>query len=296
MDTISEKLYQIGGIAQHEKAAAVLDGGDFFHKKSPSMTSHKLIRQVADIHRAYPCPVYATVGNHDCVYGDIEYLYQQPLGVLFSTGVFLPLFGEHEAVFEEEGIKVRVVGVPYHGSTYNIEHLKPVRGDENYLVVVAHLLASPRGGRMFEAEDIVRYSDLEGCADAYCFGHSHTNQGVVKLGGTWFVNVGSMTRGTISEDDVARIPSIAILEFNKSEMRARKVALQVADSSDVFDLVAKEKGEARDELIDEFAEKIRNGSLVDISEEPLEDLVRAMPDIPDNVRERAILYLEQAAD
>ena len=87
-EAIINKLRQVGEIARKVDASAVLDGGDFFDIKSPSRNSHDLIREVAEVHQDYPCPTYANVGNHDCVYGDYTYLPQQPLGVLFSTGVF----------------------------------------------------------------------------------------------------------------------------------------------------------------------------------------------------------------
>ena len=102
--TVLGKLRQVGMVADRVRAAAVLDGGDFFHVKSPSRNTHDLVRRVADLHATYPCPVYANVGNHDCVYGDYEYLDQQPLGVLFSTGVFRRCYDEHEVVFEAHDI------------------------------------------------------------------------------------------------------------------------------------------------------------------------------------------------
>lgn len=169
--SLLNKLTQIGDIARAERAQAVLDGGDFFHLKSPSRNSHDLVRRAAEVHAAYPCPVYANVGNHDVKYGALEYLNESPLEVLFASGVFRRLYDEHEAVFEEGGVKVRVVGIPYHGTKYDTNRLTSlVKGDEDYLVVIAHLLASPGGGSMFEAEDIVGYPELANLgADVWCF-------------------------------------------------------------------------------------------------------------------------------
>lgn len=168
--TCLNKIVQVGEIAREVEADAVLDGGDFFHVKAPSRNSHRIVRRVADIHKAYPCPVYANVGNHDCSSGDIRNLPKQPLGVLFSTGVFERLYDEHELLLERDGVSVRVVGVPYHGTSYDMERFAVEKGDEDWLVVIAHVLASEQGGTMFEGEDIVKYSDLEGLdADVFCF-------------------------------------------------------------------------------------------------------------------------------
>ena len=169
--TVISKLAQIGELARTHGAAAVLDGGDFFDLKSPTRNSHALIQQVLAVHRGYPCPVYANVGNHDCVYGDYSFLPQQPLGVLYESGAFRRCYDEHEAVFTSGGVTVRVVGVPYHGTKYDLDRFARIKkGSENYLVVMAHVLASPTGGMLFESEDVIKYADLDQFeGDAFCF-------------------------------------------------------------------------------------------------------------------------------
>lgn len=170
-DTVFDKLGQVRDLAREVKAVAILDGGDFFHIKSPGRNSHALVNRTAEHHSTYPCPVYCTPGNHDCVYGDYSFLPQQPLGVLYSTGVFTRLYDEHEAVFTHDGITVRVVGVPYHGTSYDMERFTRIeKGEEDILICVAHVLASHKGGTMFEGEDIIKYKDLVDTApDVYCF-------------------------------------------------------------------------------------------------------------------------------
>lgn len=179
-DTVLRKLTAVGEIARNAGAHAVIDGGDFFDLKAPGRNSHALIQRVMAVHRDYPCPVYANVGNHDCVYGDYSYLHQQPLGVLYESGTFRRLYDEHDAVFTLPGptrtsrpaLKVRVVGVPYHGTKYDLDRLARIKkGDEDYLVVVGHLLASPTQSTMFDAEDVIRYDTLDNYPDidGWCF-------------------------------------------------------------------------------------------------------------------------------
>jgi DNA repair exonuclease SbcCD nuclease subunit len=294
LDTVCDKLRQVGNIAAEEEALAVIDGGDFFHRKSPMLTSHRLIRRVAEVHRDYPCPVYATVGNHDCVWGDIEFLPQQPLGVLFATGVFRPLYGENEAMFDDGRVSVRVVGVPYHGTKYNLDLLRPEKGGEDYLMVAAHVLARAARGKMFEGEDIVGYEDLQGTdVDLYSFGHWHQNQGVEEREGTWFVNVGSLTRGSLCEDDLDRVPCCAVLDFDEGGLSVREVPLDVKPASQVFDLAEAARNELHDTAIEEYVAGVRS-ALVESREETLEDIIRSMENVPPTVRERAILILEEA--
>lgn len=323
------KLEQIRHIAHNMKAMAVLDGGDFFHVKSPVRTPHRLIQRVAELHKTYSCPVYATVGNHDCVYGDIDFLPQQPLGVLFATGVFQRLYNEHEVYFGPgvwdgtgEGVYpynratdawaagdpfqyatdrddrvpiVRVVGVPYHGTSYDMARLSGIgKGREDYLVVIAHMLASKRGGTMFEREDIVSYDDLAGMAgDLFCFGHWHKNQGVKEIApGKFVVNVGSLSRGSLAEDDVGRIPTCALLSFgDRIEIEERELVVQ--PPRDVFDLAGRQKRIERDQSAEHFVKSLKESLGWDKPKESLLEQVRTIPDLPDEVRERVLLYLEE---
>jgi len=170
-EAVFAKLDQVKEVARKAKVHAVLDGGDFFNLKSPSRTTHRLVRQAAEHHVDYPCPVYCTPGNHDSVYGNYEYLPQQPLGVLYAAAIFRRLYDDQEALFEVDGVKVRVVGVPYHGTSYDLERFSSIKkGDEDWLVCVAHVLASHQGGTMFENEDVLRYRELASFdPDVYCF-------------------------------------------------------------------------------------------------------------------------------
>lgn len=296
--TVLNKLASVGKIAQSVGASAVLDGGDFFDLKSPGRTPHSLMRRIFETHRThYTCPVYANVGNHDCVYGDYSYLHQQPLGVLFESGVFRRLYDEHEAVFTQDGVTVRVVGVPYHGTVYDMDRFARIKkGQEDFLVVMAHLLASPTKTSMFESEDVIRYDTLDAFdGDVFNFGHWHKNQGVrLTPGGKVIVNIGSLTRGSLSEDDLDRVPSVAILRFERGRVPLVEVVpVDHRPASEVFDLVKHETMQLREQMLDKFSETlaailaVRTGGTVI-------DRVRAAEGIAPKIKERTLLYLEKA--
>jgi DNA repair exonuclease SbcCD nuclease subunit len=299
-DAVTGKLRQVGEIARAAGADVVIDGGDFFDIKSPGRNPHDLVREVADIHEQYPCPVYANVGNHDCVYGDYEYLPQQPLGVLFATGVFKRLYDEHELIIEKDGVKVRVVGVPYHGTSYDLSRLDVKKGDEDHLVVICHLLASPAGGSMFENEDIVKYADLSKLdADVWMFGHWHKDQGIVEIApGKWVVNTGSMTRGALVQDDMDRKPCAIELCFGgvgptDTPLEIIRHNLKIPSAAEVFDVEGRARAEMRESVMDDFVTKLKGTLALDEGPGALDAAVRSA-DVPDSVRERAISYLENA--
>lgn len=295
-EAIMGKLRQVGELASKIEADAVLDGGDFFDIKAPSRNSHSLIREVADLHQEYPCPVYANVGNHDCVYGDYTYLPQQPLGVLFSTGVFRRLYDEHEVTFEKNGAKVRVVGIPYHGTTYDMDRFKNIKkGDEDYLVCIAHVLASKKGGSMFENEDIIKYADLKGLdPDVWMFGHWHKDQGIKEIAkGKYVVNTGSLSRGALIQDDMDRKPCAVELQFEQSGINIVRHDLEIPDSVEVFDVRGRERAVMRESVMEDFVSNLKSSMAKDGGENTLEAVV-AVADISDEVRERALHYLELA--
>lgn len=295
-DTVFAKLDQIRRIAEREGVSAILDGGDFFHVKSPSRNSHGLVRRTADHHLSYPCPVYCTPGNHDSVYGDYAFLEQQPLGVLYSSQVFQRLYDDFEAFFEVDGVQVRVVGIPYHGTTYDMSRFHSIqRTGEDVLICVAHVLASLKGGTMFEGEDIVKYSDLLGTApDCYIFGHWHKDQGVVQLGGKTFVNIGSLTRGSLSQDDLERRPSTALLTCTKQGVHVEVIPLHVASVKEVFDLEGRNRQVRQQMEMDTFIESVRNTLQSQSSDLTLSDTITGMVDLPEEIRKRALEYLEKA--
>ena len=293
-ETVLDKLRQVGEIARDVKADAVIDGADFFHIKTPSRTTHALIQKVAEVHATYPCDVWALRnGNHDVKYGDGSFLNEAPLGVLFATGVFRMLDRTGVVLRDAEGLRLRVVGVPYHGKKYDLSRLSGIKkGPADYLVVAAHLLASPGGGEMFGAEDIVKYNDLLDMeADVFCFGHWHKNQGVTEIAGKHIVNIGSLTRGSLSEDDVSRVPEVAVIRFSALGVTVERRPLAVQPASDVFDLVGRVQQEARSMTVDAFVDSMRE-TLAATNGTSLLDGVRSM-DLPDAVRERLVLLLEE---
>lgn len=291
-EMVLEKLGQVRDIAYAENAVAILDGGDFFHVKSPTRNSHKLIIKTSEHHRDYKIPVYCCPGNHDSVYGDYKFLPQQPLGVLYATGIFKRLYNEHDVVFEKDGLKVRVVGVPYPGPSYDkslFQHIK--KGDEDVLICVAHILASPQGGTMFEGEDIVKYDDLVDLdPDVFCFGHWHKNQGIVSVGGKTIINTGSLTRGSLSEDEIKRIPCCVAIRCSKDGVECEQRPLKVKPPEEVFDIVGRKRQVDRQMELDAFVNKLQDG-LNTTTEQTMDNTIENL-DISNEVRELVKHYLE----
>jgi exonuclease SbcD len=291
---ILDCLKQIGKLAADIGAECVLDGGDFFHVKAASRTSHGLMVQVAEIHRDYPCPVYAVVGNHDISYNNIETIDRQPLGVLFAAGLFRPL----DSVSMCGG--VRIVGVPY-SPTRTLEDLTAIRKQpgDRVLVAVVHALATENPDRSVDelfGEPVFRYSDLimpDG-PDVWMFGHWHRDQGAMRVKGKWFVNPGSVSRGSLVQDNLTRVPKVAVIDVDEDtyEITVELVELNVLPADHVFDLERKERLEAESDEISNFVGKLRETALGD-STASIEDYLSTL-DFAKDVRDTALEYLERA--
>lgn len=288
-------LEQIGLLAKQHGVKAVLDGGDFFHVKAASRNSHALVVRTASIHNVYPCPTYSVEGNHDLAYNNLESIERQPLGVLYESGIFRML---REQVFEEDGVRVRVVGVPYsHSRTLaDLLMIRKKPGD-TFLIAVVHALASenpPPHVEDFFGEAVFRYADLafQDGPDMFCLGHWHKDQGIVSVADTTFVNHGAVSRGALINENIQRTPKVALIEADRRGLRVTSIPLLVAPAEDVFDLERKQRVEEENKSIDQFVLRLQQDGGFDASLS-IEENVQSLGFAQD-VREAALQYLDLA--
>jgi DNA repair exonuclease SbcCD nuclease subunit len=289
-------LEQIGDLARKYKTDAVLDGGDFFHVKASTRNSHGLVARAASIHSAYPCPVYLNIGNHDVAYNNLDTLERQPLQVLFAAGVFQRM---SDNTFESGGTRVRVVGFPYNPARAVDDFKSVERGDEDVLIFVIHALAtekvsSPEDSKDFFGEAVFEYKDFvyEGGPDVACFGHWHKDQGVVRIDDRYFVNPGAVSRGSLNNENLKRVPQVALIEIEDGKVSVGTIPLRVSPAKDVFDLVRKQRREQEGAIITQFVERLQK-EMGASSDGDVTKTIEGLGFAPE-VRNRALGYLEKA--
>lgn len=293
---IWDNLEQVGKMAVDREVTAVLDGGDFFHVKAASRNPHALVTRTARLHEKYgKSKVFCIEGNHDIAYNNLETLDKQPLGVLYATNVFNLL---REEVFKDNGVTVRVVGVPYSPFRTLSELLaiqkKP--GDD-ILIAVVHALAGENPPPMvqeFFNEPVFKYSDLvtRDGPDVWCFGHWHKDQGIVEIEGKRFVNQGALSRGALINENLTRVPKIAYIEVTPGKVIVEPMPLIVVPASDVFDLERKERHEKEGRDIDQFVQRLQADANFDPSAS-IEDNIQTLG-FAAEVKQVVLDYLERA--
>jgi len=276
--SILKKLEWQGQLASKCNANAVLRGGDLFHVKVANRTSHATMQMVARIHNGYSCPTFSLAGNHDMTNNDPESVYrQQPLGVLLSTNTIRHLKNE---IFESGSLKVRVVGVDYT-TDLGLEYIHDAvrkTSDDVYTVAFIHALASLAPSEKIQSffnENILDYRDLvfPGCPDAYVFGHYHKDQGITDHLGVKFINLGAVSRGALTFENLERKPKVSMITFDSSGISVEELVIPHEDASQIFDLELKKRIDTERKDLNDFISKLKSDTSVsyDLKKDELND-------------------------
>lgn len=298
-DAILDKLVWQGEFARRFDSDAVIRAGDLFHVKEANKTTMATLAKLASIHRGYSCPTFAASGNHDMSRNDPSSISRQPLGVLLKSEVFQPLIDQR---FISGSMRVRAIGVDYTvDMDYDglCEKVRKVDGD-TFTVAFVHALASMAPDEKIQSffnERIFDYRDLvfEGCPDVYVFGHYHKDQGIQEHNGVKFVNLGAVSRGALTFENLERRPKISSMVFNSSGISIEEHEIPVQDASKVFDFEKKKVLERERKNIDEFIAKLasdRSGS----GDRTIDDLMKDFQaaDFPQDLKNLLLTTLEAA--
>lgn len=295
-DDLLEMLDWQGRLARKLGATAVLRAGDLFHQKAANKTTMRTLATISRIHREYGCNTYAVAGNHDMTHNDPDSIPGQPLGVLYDSGVFHRLT---EQCFELGSTKVRTVGVEYT-TDLDVDGLQNLvrKKDENYSIAVVHALAAfapEEKIQSFFNERIFDYRDLvfEGCPDVYVFGHYHKDQGIVEHQGVKFVNLGAISRGALTIENLDRKPKVSHIRVSSNGVSVEEIVVPHKDASEVFDLEKKKRIDLQMKDMKDFLQKLQNNAEM-ASASTLEERLKNLNNLPADLREMAMETLEAA--
>ena len=298
-NAILTKLEWQGELARRMKADAVVRGGDFFHVKAANKTTMATMALASGLHRKFPCPTFALPGNHDMSNNDPDSISRQPLGVMFRSEVFRELRDE---TFTSGSLKARVVGVGYVTDLDDEGLRDRVRKKDGdvFTIAVVHALATFAPQERIQAffgEKLFDYRDLvfPGCPDVYVFAHYHKDQGIREHLGVHFINLGAVSRGALTFENMERRPKVASIVLNSQGVSIEEHEIPVKDAKDAFDLEKKVQLDRERRDLDEFIRNLRS----DASGPDDGGISQRMTDFrassfPDDVKERVLRTAESA--
>lgn len=300
-ESILDKLRQIALVCKKVSADAVLIAGDLYNLKNPARNSHALNQDLIRVFRTFGCPIYMIEGNHDITANSIDSLAEQPLGVLFADGTLQQL--RHQ-IIEKNGLKVSLVGAPYREiESINDIVLEP-KNDCIYQIGLLHLYASPKSGMLFK-ERIYGYDEISKLSpDLFVIGHYHKDQGIVDEYGKIFINIGSLTRGSLSDEDINHQPQIGYIKVSVDEtsknvfVDASPVKLRVKPPEEIFDLKKRDEEKKEKKEIEVFVDKlVSDYSISDSPDQDGSDFQTVMDSMSlvKEVKDRVMHYIQEAS-
>lgn len=266
---ILAKLDWIGQFIRKYDIGRLVLGGDLFHRATESEYG---ISMLANSLLKLSVPIYTILGNHDIEAGHESSYMWRPIGPLIESGL-VHLLGD-EGIIDGD---MRITGCPFSYESHEAYGLRnrlckiEVRISHGMILIPGFSL--PKNVNWIRADNI----NL-GEVDVLFNGHMHFYQGVYKdnATGKQVVNVGSLSRGSLAESDITRIPRVVLLYENGS---FEIIDVPVRPASDVFKM--KEAKEAKDQTaeISEFVDRLKE---VEVSSESeygwLKDLLNEVPD------------------
>jgi DNA repair exonuclease SbcCD nuclease subunit len=291
------KINQMGMACRKLNADAAIIAGDLYNLKNPVKNSHNLNRELIKVFKNFSCPIYMIEGNHDLYANQVESISDQPLGVLFADGTLIQL---RHNIIEKEGVKISLVGVPFTENPDLLTLNLPDKGDCAVQICALHIYASLKSTMLFNSK-IYGYDEIEKLSpDIFILGHYHIDQGIYRKKNKYFINIGSMSRGAISEDDIDHHPQIGYIkisvENNKPTYLIRPIRLKVKPSAEVFNIEKRNQELLEKQEIKLFVEKLASETVVNASDKSktIDDLIDSI-EMVKAVRERVIYFIHEAS-
>jgi DNA repair exonuclease SbcCD nuclease subunit len=297
METCFLKLEEVREIYKREGCEKLLVGGDWFHLKSWIKNPYQLVNKAIDYFNLYGpskfAPIMGIYGDHDLNGRDVENLDRQPLGTLVkAVGIKLLNKGDGYMV----GGDTWITGCPKVDSyESDVSNYMPAFNEEaKFQVHMVH-------GDLYPSRPVydpyTLYSSLKDSpAHITLRGHIHRNDGIVQVGRTKIVGIGSMTRGTFNTDSINRRPGVAIIDT--STLDVKFVELKSAPNvEDIFDFAKKAEIEKAEVEIDKLSQLIKHESTNQELQGPEQvfEEVRKLK-VDEKVKSTALRLLEKAQE
>lgn len=307
--TCMNKLHQIADLCAQLDVEVLCCTGDWFHKKNPQAVPHRLVRAVLDwshvVTDEVGIPIYTVLGNHDVQFNDVSApsVHKQPVGTLLTNRDVFWL--DHHPPMKLRG--VHFVGSSYRpplvlsdGSLEEDPTQFAVPHDlEGPVVQLTHASVVPEAPvwkPYLLASEIASLSTATVCHT----GHIHEDLGIhriPRLDGSvlYWTNVGSLTRGALSEATMARQPKVLMVEIEPGEAPVfTPITLEHLPAEEIYDVTTYREEKAQEQAFSAWTSRLREElSATSIEEKSLTDLVQESS-LDSGGRELALRLLNEA--
>ena len=297
---IFNKLDQIRRVGEKLDVDFYIFAGDLFNLKAPLKNPHSLNTKLITLFKNFSAPIYATEGNHDLKNDSYATFDKQPLKVIYSSGALKQV---RDMTVDIKGIKVRLLSSDFEENP-QFDKIFRKRKDEDISIRILHLYSAPEGG-MFFKQQVYSYLSLSSLEnDIYVLGHYHLDNGIEirknqDLNRTQiFINIGAISRGSLTEDEITRIPKIGLVQVMKEgstiNYKVNAARLNVLPADEVFDIKQKKEEKQKKKEAEEFVEKLQS-ELTDIEkgEDRIEKEVQKL-DVEKEVLDKTFSFLQEA--
>lgn len=283
LETMLNKLEQVKFWGIEKKCDLALCAGDIFHIKTPTKNSHYLVSQAISLFKSFPFPIYAIPGNHDLRQDNNSTLLRQPFYTLLKSGAI-------DLLTDKTFDGVRIFGMDYC-SFPKEEDFNRERLGEKVQICVAHVNASSKFNDLF-GEKVYTYQNLALTSpDIFVFGHYHPDQGIEVLNNKHFINVGSLSRGSLKKDELTRIPSIGYIEISDDyKITCEKICLTVLSPSEIFDIKKRVQEEKEQEEMEKFINEMKDKVSVN-TDDNIGNKIRSL-NFEKSIIDKALFYYE----
>lgn len=309
MTTAFGKLDQIADLCQQLEVDVLCCTGDWFHKKNPQGVPHRLVRGLLDwshvITDSIGIPIYTVLGNHDVQFNDMSLpsVHKQPVSVLLTNRDLLWL--DQQGPMNIQG--VTFVGASYRPAIFDSEGNQledPSQfivpdGVGETVVQLTHASVMPTTPIWKPYTLVADLAELSRATICHT-GHVHEDLGCHRItrqdGSTFYwTNIGSMTRGSLSEATIGRKPKVLMVELEPGQdPQLTEIVLEHAAAEDIYDVEAYREEKEQAQAFTEWTSKLREElDAASVHEKSLTELVQESSLDPRG-RELALRLLNEA--
>ena len=253
-DSLFAKFQEIGKIAKKEEVEYIICGGDLFDV--PTVSLNVANRFITEI-ESWDIPFHTVIGNHDCVMSDnknglLPYTIDRSSKInLLNVIETIDSFIVGDSYFF--GIEERNKGMGLDIKDRLQTKLQKIKQKYKILVTHSNILDKPGHPSMPH----VVYTDIDCNYDLVLIGHYHLYCGVKEYNGTKFVWIGALSRGTIAQSDLNRIPKVLIIDTETQKLK--EIELKSAKPvEEIFDLSKLNERKESEKKLEDFIMSIQD--------------------------------------